>query len=128
MKKIVIIVFALVLLVACITWAYFSRCKLQGNALAEVCACGYCRVTLKDGNIILAERNHSNDVGHINGAYDPSGTNAVIFLSKGRQFTVATTWDHLGLKYVEPLERSDYLVIKNNWKLRIRGGLRSLTR
>jgi len=127
-KKVVITVSMLALLSACVTWAYFSKCTLEGAALAEVCACGYCPVTLEDGKIILAAPNHSNDVGHVNGAYDPSGTNAVVFLSRGRQFPIATTWDHLGLRYVEPHDRSDYLIIRDNWKLRIRGGLRSLTR
>ena len=127
-KKITIAVFVLALALGCSAWAYFSKCKLQGDAFAEVCACGYSRVTIEDGKIILAEPNHSNDVGHVNGTYAVTGTNAVIYISGGNEFPIATTWDHLGLKYVEPLERSDYLMIKNNWKLRIRGGLRSLTR
>jgi len=106
--------FSILLLV---TLAYFSRSGLEGEAFAGVCACGHRRVTLKDGKIILAEPNHYNGVGCLSGVYSPTGTNVVLFVG-GKRVPIATKWDHLGLRCVEPEpgRGHEYVVLKPRWK------------
>ena len=105
------------LLLSFATAAYFSKSPLEGDAFAEVCACGLCRVTLQDGNIILAEPNHSNAVGFVNGTFDPAGTNVVLFVG-GRRVSIGTERNHLGLRCVDPEVEPwhEYVVVKPRWK------------
>ena len=127
-RKITFVVLLAVLAAATgVTFSYFSERDLEGAALMNMCACGYCRVHMSDGIIKLAEPNHDRRTGDIVGRYDPAGTNVTVF-SGTNEFTVATTRDHLGLRYVGPLEFRQYHVLTHKWKAYIHAGWTRITR
>jgi hypothetical protein len=116
-KRRLIILVCILLGITITVAAYFTPCSHAGSAAAEVCACGYSRVTLRDGQVILAEQNHSRPAGTFVGSY---GESEVMLFSTNRTNVVSVTWDHLGAKYTDPeilAMGHTYIILKKNWKL-----------
>ena len=120
-KIIIAVMLAIGTIALVVIVAYFSKCDLKGDALMNVCACGYCRVHMSGGIITLAEPNHDRKIGDIVGRYDATGKEVI--LNHGtNQIAIATVQDNLGLRYATPDPVRDHLVFMKKWKAYIHLG------